>query len=341
MGGFNIFWGNRLETLAETLVDVLRAPPFTPLQSEIIVVQNKGMQHWISLRIAEMTGVCANVRFPFPRSFLDEVIAGLTGISTGDTYDPDILTWRIMGVLPSCSDDSRYTEIQNYLAGDFCGLKAFQFSSMLALAYDRYIAYRPEMIVAWEKGDRKEGAEQWQAELWRKMALFVRSQHSVGLRTALADKLNTTHGNLSVPQRVSLFGISTLPPLYLDMFRLLSGIMEVNGFFLNPSREFWSDILSEQEIGRTVRRVREKTVWKLATGDDLYLWQGNNLLASFGRAGRDFYSQLLQFPAQITDIFSDPQENTLLSIVQSDILNLRDRGNAQTPAVVILLPQFA
>ena len=335
MGGFNIYWGNRLETLADALADVMRSPLSNPLQSEIVVVQNKGMQHWVSMRLAERNGISANVRFPFPRAFIYESGVKLAGISIGDEYEPDILTWRIMEALPSCLGDPLYFEIQNYLADDSDGLRAYQFSAMLASAYDRYLVYRPETIAAWEKGDSSTGEEKWQAGLWRKIRASCRAQHIGSLRATLASHLSRQAARSLLPERISIFGISNLPPLYLDIFKLLSQAMQINGFFLNPSREFWTDIRSEREMGMMVKRVRENTSWKTATCDDLYLQRGNTLLSSFGRCGRDFYAQLLQYSFDITDKFSDPGENTLLEIVQSDILNLRDRG---TDAPAVMLP---
>src|SRR3989339_392610 len=334
MGGFNIFWGNRLESLAKTLADVVREPLSNPLQSEIIVVQNRGMQRFVSMRLAEENGICANVRFPFPRSFLYEIGANLTGISIGDAYEPDILTWRIMEVLPACQGDSLYLEISNYLSEDSAGLKAYQLSSMLAGVYDRYLVYRPETIAAWEKGDSGKGEERWQADLWRKIRASCGEEHVGSLRATIASQLSQEAARSLLPERISIFGISNIPPLYLDMFKLLSRVTQINGFFLNPSREFWTDIRSEREMGLMVERVREKTSWKTVSSDDLYLQRGNRLLASFGRCGREFYSQLLQVSSDITEQFSDPGENTLLEIVQSDILNLRDRS-ADAPVATI------
>jgi exonuclease V gamma subunit len=39
-----------------------------------------------------------------------------------------------------------------------------------------------------------------------------------------------------------------------------------------------------------VQRVRERTSWNEVTGEDLYLEEGNSLLASLGKQGRDFFT---------------------------------------------------
>jgi len=73
MSGLNLFVSNRIEILAEKLADVLDRPLASPLTQEIIVVQSRGMERWISMQLASFHGICANVRFPFPRHSISEL----------------------------------------------------------------------------------------------------------------------------------------------------------------------------------------------------------------------------------------------------------------------------
>jgi exodeoxyribonuclease V gamma subunit len=335
MSGFNLFTGNKLEILAERLAEKILAPLSDPLQSEIVVVQNGGMQRWVSMQLAAHTGVCANVLFPFPRAFLYEIASRLGHISISDEYEPEFLAWRIMELLPDCLNDPVYGGINNYLAEDHNGLKPYQLCAKIASTFDRYLVYRPEMIAAWEKGDRGVAEEVWQADLWRKIRRLSPAEHLVGIYKIIVDKLEGNDSNSSLPERIAVFGISSLPPLYLHLFQELSKFTEVNGFFLNPSREFWMDIRSEREIGKTLERVRERSSLKNATREDLYFHRGNGLLSSLGGTGRDFYARLLEFSASLYEEFSDPDKNTLLGIVQSDILNLKDRGAEENPQKIV------
>ena len=70
MFGLFLYTGNRLEILAERLAEVLSRPLSSPLQSEIIVVQSKGMERWVSMELARHNGICANCWFPFPNHFV-------------------------------------------------------------------------------------------------------------------------------------------------------------------------------------------------------------------------------------------------------------------------------
>ncbi|MCK5203456.1 MAG: exodeoxyribonuclease V subunit gamma, partial [Desulfobacterales bacterium] len=73
MPGLNIFTSNKLEILAEQLAQLVNTPVSPALAAEIIVIQSTGMARWISLELARHNGICANIRFPFPNSFLEEI----------------------------------------------------------------------------------------------------------------------------------------------------------------------------------------------------------------------------------------------------------------------------
>ena len=52
MSPLRLFTGNRLELLAEALARVLETPLASPLDQEVIVVQSKGMERWVSMQLA-------------------------------------------------------------------------------------------------------------------------------------------------------------------------------------------------------------------------------------------------------------------------------------------------
>ncbi|HZD43500.1 MAG TPA: exodeoxyribonuclease V subunit gamma, partial [Methanomicrobiales archaeon] len=128
-----------------------------------------------------------------------------------------------------------------------------------------------------------------------------------------------------LPRRVSLFGISYLPPFHLHLIEGLSHLIEVNVFLLNPCREYWGDIASNRDIRRIVSGTKPPDM----SPEELYLEKGNSLLASMGTMGRDFFDLLTTFHCEEVPIFEDPGNGSLLASIQSDILNLRDTA---TPA---------
>ena len=166
MPGLNLYTSNRLEVLAEKLAEVLRNPLASPLQQEIILVQSKGMERWVSMELARHHGICANIQFPFPNHFVYRIFREvIPEVQEKSPFDPEIMAWKVMQILPTCLDKKSFESLQGYLKGDQTGLKRFQLSSRIADLFDQYLIFRPEMVLGWDKG----AENHWQAVLWREL----------------------------------------------------------------------------------------------------------------------------------------------------------------------------
>lgn len=303
---------NRLETLAAGLARRLAADPPHPLESAVTVVAHPGMGRWLSLQLADALGICANLRFPLPAGFIWEVFARLfDDIPAENRFAPAVMTWGILHHLKALQDDPRFAAPSRYLQ-DGDPLKAYQFASRLALLFDRYLVYRPDWILAWERGDAAVDGDDWQAALWRRLS--ANGPHWVHLQErffALGE--GEIRGRL--PKRVCLFGLPALSPGYLEVLRHLAGFVDVELFLLNPCAEEWSGLVSEDEMAR-----RELA----ADGSELYLEVGNPILGSLGRQGRDLFNILQDYdPGSGEAVFVAAPEDTVLGRLQNDILRLR------------------
>ena len=139
MAGLNIFTSNKLEILAEQLAQRIKMPVPSTLVAEIIVVQSPGMARWVSLALAGHNGICANIRFPFPNAFLEEIAElALPDLQEAAPLDPDQMTFRIMKLLPECTQLPGFERLKAYLADDSTHLKHLQLSSKLADIFDQY-----------------------------------------------------------------------------------------------------------------------------------------------------------------------------------------------------------
>jgi len=317
--GFKIFTSNRLEVLAEQLARVVAKPLFSPLSQEVVVVQSSGMARWVSMEIARHNGICANCIFPFPNAFLQKIFKiMIPELSDRSLFDPGIMTFKIMGLLPDCIDRPGFESLKKYLSNDRNDLKLFQLSEKIADRYDQYLVYRPELIFSWEKGREYH----WQAHLWRALVHSNEKTHRAWLQQFLLEEINKRPDELgNLFQRVSIFGISYLPPFHLETIAAISTLVPVNLFLMNPCREFWADIVSDTEIKRIWGRYTKVPDIPI----ELHLEKGNRLLASMGILGRDFFSQIVGFDCEIIEQFEEPEDKNLLSSIQSDILNLNER----------------
>ncbi len=353
MSEFRLYTSNKLENLINKLIKTLSIPLSTPFKQETIIIQSKGMERWISMQLASYFGIQANTQFPFPNSVINNIFKLLLGYSSNNSlFRPEVLAWRIMSILPGLLRLNEFLSIKNYLLSnteensisdfysninskkdelyDYKNLKLYQLSSLIADTFDQYLFYRPGLIFSWERNDLSLIPENnaWQAILWQKVikeSAAESNTHRAELRRMLLEKLNTKSPDLSMlPERISLFGISVLPPYHLEIFSALSKHIDINFFLLNPCRELWSYISSESEIA-------SKTFMKGKSFDPLHLERGNKLLSSLGRMGREFFSIIHELgfdnePGYFKiDDFTEIKTDTILSVLQSDILNLIDR----------------
>jgi len=316
--GLRLHTSNQLEILAERLAEVLSSPLGSPLDEEIIVVQSKGMERWVSMELAQRHGICANCRFPFPNAFLYEAFRKiLPDLPERSPFDPGIVTWKVMKLLPFCIPKPEFESIRGYLGDGDGNLKRFMLSERIADAFDQYILFRPEMILQWDNHRPKH----WQAMLWRELVRETEGSHCAALREAFFAALNRRSAEIqNLPERVSVFGISALPRFHMEVFAAISQFTQLNLFLMEAWRSGQGDSLSDRE---TKRAIDTKSLRDLGT-DEISLKKGNSLLASMGKLGKDFVALIQTFKCEKIPLFEDPGDGSLLSCIQSDILNLRE-----------------
>jgi len=332
MAGFYITSANMMEILAARLADVLSVPSASPLSPDIVLINSHGMEHWLSMQLAEHHHICANVAFQFPQPFLMSLMARVAGIPETQEYHPDFLTWTIMNDLPVLCREGKLPGINSYLftGQELHETKLYQLSHRMARIFDRYMAYRPEMLSSWQAGKINHKEEEEQFHIWR---YIVGKKSSPSPNTLLSLLKQETAaddlGNTLIPERISLIGISSLPPLLLEILHALSAQTDIHLFLLNPCREYWSGIMTNKEMAATIKQFSKgKTP---VSEEELLLEQGNPLLASMGKTGRDFLTALGDIEAHYHDYFVLPGDGSLLCTIQSDILNLINRGKDGTP----------
>ncbi|MDO5640326.1 MAG: exodeoxyribonuclease V subunit gamma [Neisseria sp.] len=307
---------DRLENLAYIFTELQRLMPLEdPFAAEEIVVQSQGMRRFLNTWLARELGVAANLKFSLPAGLtwrlMRECLPDLPELSP---FAPEVMRWRLLDLFqsPAFQTAAEYAAaraaLQSYLAGSESA--AYQLSGQLADIFDQYLVYRPQWIGAWQQG-RLIGLgddEIWQAELWR----FLddgspRALHRVAMWQQLLGALSAD----TLPERLFVFGIASLAPMYLQLLQAAAAHCDVHIFALNPSSEYWGNVIDAAQI--------------LNSGGDIDLSQsGHPLLASLGKQGRDFFDALAD--AQIAEersYFSEPvQTASLLQRLQHDIQTL-------------------
>jgi len=301
---------NRTEALVDILAEVVAQPAGDAAAPECIVVQGKGMERWLSMQLAQRFGVWANPLFPFPRKLIERAITAVLGPEGEPSacFEPETLMWAVAELLPAHLQRPEFAPIRTYLADDERGTKRIALAQRIADTFDQYVVYRPQMVIEWERG----AGTDWQAVLWRALVARHGATHVAARAAAFLTAVPSTPPR-DFPSRISLFGISALPPLHLQLLAALSTHVEVHLFVLSPSREYWADIQSHRQAIRAQAR-------RGVSIDTLHLTEGHPLLASLGRLGRDF-QQVLEVAGDYeepdADLYRDPGTGNMLATLQS------------------------
>lgn len=325
-----VYRSNRLEELARVLGELLAAPGGDPFAPGTVVVLSPGMERWLGMTLAQQLGIAAGLRHPFPAAVIQEAFGAVLGErAQGESWRPDRLAWAVLRALTSL-DDPALAPLAAYLQGDDAepvSRRRLQLARTLAEVLDRALTYRPDSVLRWEEGADDE--EAWIAALWRRVASLIDAPHAAALARAFSDALTASDGPIAgFPERLFVFGVTALPPFYLDLLSALSRRVEVHLFVLCPSRVFWGHVQDRRTIARELRRTGA------ADADALHLEQGHPLLASLGRLARDFQVVLEGgdgYRDAPGDLFVDPGTATTLTALQADILHLRYRGGGAEP----------
>ena len=235
--GLHLHVDVELDVLARRLGDRLASiedheDPFRP---DLVVVPGDALRTWLTQRLADHLGIVAHLEVAYPATLISRVLGGET--SGLGRWRPGPLTWAVVTAM--AAEPDRFGEPDPVRARTIADL------------FDRYTLHRPAMVRAWSAGRDVDGVgaalaqhHRWQPALWRLIEeLDGRPSDAVvthEIVTRLREGDTETVASLDdLPPHVSVFGISSVPALHLEVFGALAGHREVSFYVATPSVERW------------------------------------------------------------------------------------------------------
>ena len=255
----------RAAELVDVLAGVLATPLPDPFAPEVVAVPTRGIERWITQRLSSRLGahpdradgICANVDFPPPGRVVAEALAAALEIDAGtDPWRPERLVWALLETIDAALDEGWLEQ----LARHFKDHPERRFSRARALArlFDYYGQVRPALIQSWARGEE----DDWQAELWRRTRTAIGSESPAERLPAGCARLREHPQILTLPPRLTVFGLTRLPAAQLEVLQAIASSRDVH-LMLNS-------VLRRDESGES----------------------GNRLLASWGRESQALQAQL-------------------------------------------------
>ncbi len=255
MPPLTIVSSDRPDTLVERLALDLADAPLGPFDEETIVVQSRGTERWVRHELARRHGCAAGLWFPFAASFFRELAESLSDSSAGatgtvarastsrvdDAFGRDALTWRIYDLLDGgLCDDPGFETLLAFITEPHGRdtRKMLGLARTLAARYTEYQLYRPGVLQQWE---RDQSSGDWQATLWRCICASNAAECHAGAqyRQAVETLRSAAKKPAGLPSRLSVFGVNTLPPIYVELLHAVAKHIPVRVYLQAPPRSTW------------------------------------------------------------------------------------------------------
>ena len=325
-----LHFANRFETLADQLVRRLgeQAAGRSPFEADEVIVPSAAITRRLIIELARRQGVCANVRFEYLARWLWQQTERLVpDWPESARFDADVFAWRILAAF----EDAAWAQAQPRLAAWLAQADAVmrhELAQRVAGLFDQYLVYRPEWMEAWFRGETvslpgaDDGAaldQQWQAALWRRLALETGSngRHPI---LALLDLLDAHGINLAgmdkLPASAHVFCLPTMPPVHLELLRRLGKHVDLHAYVLNPCQEFWFDVVEPRRLA-----------YLAARGETAFHEQGNRLLAAWGQQTKSALGLLVDAAGEgvVEDaVFEPAGPASVLGALHDAVLEMRE-----------------
>jgi exodeoxyribonuclease V gamma subunit len=213
----------RSDRLVEVLGQVLAVPLDDPFEPEVIAVPAKGVERWLSQRLAgtlgtggpgDAAGVSANLRFPSPDQLVAEAIQAVEGRAPqDDPWAPARVLWTTLAVIDDCVQEPWCGVLAAHLGtgrDDHRRGRRWATAAMLANRFTAYGAERPQMLVDWVQRRDTDGTAplpehlRWQAELWRRLHAAIGAESAAERLPAVCATLRAQPERSDLPSRFSI-----------------------------------------------------------------------------------------------------------------------------------------
>ncbi len=316
----HVYYSNRVEQLFEAFKETLYALPSTPFTRRLVIVPSAAIKSWIVMNLARdpQIKIAAGLEF----CYIDPSVQLLKGMMEGERISkvklPNgvelalAIEWSLKEMIaslppakiPSWQPLLSYLNVQpgKPVWKTKSVRRSTSLAHTLAQLFRDYGKYGGELIKEWEEADQNQIG--WQQQLWK----YIFRPGSPW--TYLYRELKKIEGDQEpIPDvMVHLFSVSFLPRLYFDFFNECSKRLPIKHYLLSPSQQFWSDLPSQKEAFRLLKRAASDGVSQLQQNDlEVFLSESHPLLGNLGKLARKMAIQVEESLAQTFENYVMPQ----------------------------------
>ncbi|CRK85947.1 RecBCD enzyme subunit RecC [Candidatus Providencia siddallii] len=343
---FKIYHSNQLASLKEIIIYLIKKEPLSFLfEKEIILIQNFGFSQWLQIELAKQLGVVLNIDYQLPSMFIWNMFHNvLLNIPKKNYYTKQNIKWTLLSLLPKIINQNEFKLIKYYIQENNNNTKIYQISNKLANLFEKYLIFRPELIKHWENDKLIHGLgndQLWTKKLWQKIIFCInkstkKPQHIANLYKIFIDSISKSQTlNKFLPKRIFIFGISSLPPIYIQILNSISKHTNIYLMFVNPCRYYLNYLNEISLINRLNQQKNFNSKFNKNSCESFNYKKNintnNNLLNSCSKIGYEYLYLIFKIK-NLIDVsnFIDTNKLTLLENLKQDILDSKNNIEFKT-----------
>lgn len=230
------------------------------LQPRTIIVPNMDIASWLQVHLAEDEGIAANMDFQLPAGFFRAQFERMDPSVRGALLDKPMLRWMIFTLLGEAEKGGEYPPSWNVLLdwvrGRSTGTQVgrsgqsvrWDLAGQIGDVFDQYIMYRPDWLLAWERGEKGLGEDEdagymhaWQPSFWKRLIeRWPETRHRAGLMRKWLDRVGTDERvRGALPSTIHVFNVKQVPPALIEALMECSKVVQVHWYL--TEHEFSGD----------------------------------------------------------------------------------------------------
>lgn len=355
---FTVYHSNHPEYFKNLLISIMSDQLLSdPMQSEIIIIENKILSEWIQIELAKYFGISANIIFLDLISFIKKIsYKFLPNNFVINDFNCSVIYWKFMEILPKICLKKNFSIIKDYLHNDIHQRKCGQLSEKLVKLFIKYLIYRPDWLNSWQSNkivhDITDIHQLWQSELWCMLLkhlkyndIFIYENINYLQNCKNFFKNIQKINNDFLPNRIFIFGITSIPSIYWEILYFLSYHIDIYLWFISPYNKFNYNKFVQQNllnlnlshkyttfnvinVSRSLFAIElnNDAIISNTIRDSSITYKLKNILLDFcGFIGENTLFSLSKFRNLLEKkIFVIPKENSLLQILQKNILEFQE-----------------
>ncbi len=268
-----------------------------------IIVPNLSIANWLKDQISIELSICANIKFFTLNDFIHQTYLTNFSHKSQNQINSKMIKFIIYDYLCNIeylNNTSNDCILINYLIinNQISHSKAFNLASELEIIFDEYIYLRTADCLDQKNSLLFKQLPNWQHNIWQHVIShqYFKDNYSF---LDIFTKINNSSVKINVPQYTYIYALNNIYPAQLAILQKLANYTHVLWYQNLIAYEYYGDLLSTYSKSRLTKKILKEPQLSI---NDLYLLDGNLLLANLGIQSREFTELLLANNINIDNI---------------------------------------